>query len=168
VKKVAQQLQIYNKLDKQTASLIDELLNKNLITTENFRTLLDGNIDLIAEGLAAEGKSGITRARDLSNTSVQEQMQYLVPLERRTLGRETFKIIMQKLTGEADIIGNLSVGQKQLLNRATQEISNLDAKLRKELEEIMKNPEVQKLYGIEDGLPSYQIGLGRLIVGPRS
>jgi hypothetical protein len=166
VKKVAQQLQIYNKLDKQTASLIDELLNKNLITTENFRTLLDGNIDLIAEGLAAEGKSGITRARDLSNTSVQEQMQYLVPLERRTLGRETFKIIMQKLTGEADIIGNLSVGQKQLLNRATQDISNLDAKLRKELEEIMKNPEVQKLYGIEDGLPSYQIGLGRLIVGP--
>jgi hypothetical protein len=166
VRKVAQQLQIYNKLDKQTASLIDELLNEKLITTENFRTLLDGNIDLIAEGLAAEGKSGITRARDLSNTSVQEQMQYLVPLERRTLGRETFKIIMQKLTGEADIIGNLSVGQKQLLNRATQEISNLDAKLRKELEEIMKNPEVQKLYGIEGGVPTYEIGLGRLIVGP--
>jgi hypothetical protein len=166
VKKVAQQLQTYNKLDKQTAKLIDELLKKNQITTENFRTLLDGNIDLIAEGLAGTGKSGVTRARDLSNTSVQEQMQYLVPLERRTLGRETFKIIMQKLTGEADIIGNLSVGQKQLLNRATQEISNLDAKLRKELEEIMKNPEVQKLYGIEGGVPTYEIGLGRLIVGP--
>ena len=167
VQKVAQQLQTYNKLDKQTASLIDELLKKNLITTENFRTLLDGNIDLIAEGLAGTGKSGVTRARDLSRLSVQEQMQYLVPLERRTLGREAYKKIIESLTGEDAITGNLSVGQKQLLNRATQDISGLDTKLRKELEEIMKDPRVQELYGVKGGLPSYQMGLGRLIVGPR-
>lgn len=167
VKKVAQQLQTYNKLDKQTASLIDELLKKNQITTENFRTLLDGNIDLIAEGLAGTGKSGVTRARDLSRTSVQEQMQYLVPLERRTFGREAYKKIRESLTGEDAITGNLSVGQKQLLNRATQDISGLDTKLRKELEEIMKDPRVQELYGVKGGLPSYQMGLGRLIVGPR-
>jgi hypothetical protein len=167
VKKVAQQLQTYNKLDKQTAKLIDELLKKNQITTENFRTLLDGNIDLIAEGLAGTGKSGVTRARDLSNTSVQEQMQYLVPLERRTFGREAYKKIRESLTGEVAITGNLSVGQKQLLNRATQDISGLDTKLRKELEEIMKDPRVQEIYGVKGGLPSYEMGLGRLIVGPK-
>ena len=167
IKEIALELQRYNKLDKQTAALIDELLKNKLITTENFRTLIDGNIDLIAEGIAGTGTSGVTRARDLSSLSIQEQMEYLVPLERRTIGREAYKVIMEKLTEEVATTGNLSVGQKQLLNKATQDISNLDSKLRKELEQIMKDPDVQKLYGIEGGVPTYEIGLGRLIIGPK-
>jgi len=163
---VVDDLRKFNKIDRRTADSIKSLLRKEMITTKNLRSLIDANIDMIAEGVAATSRGGVTRARDLSDIPITNALDFLVPLEKRTIGREAFKLIKSKMFPEAPIKGNLSVGQRTLINKASVEISNLDAKLRKELERFVKDPEIQRLYGVQ-ATPTYQDALARLVLGPQ-
>ena len=158
----------YNKLDPQVADLMKRRIAEGFITTEDYRLLLETAIDLKAEGLAITGGKFITRGRDIVRGEPKDVVEVLQPLERRHLGEQVFKRLREKFTKPANKQPNLSVGQRTLLDEALTRTSNLDQKLRDDIQRIMRDPEFSKLYGVEDPASlTPQEALSYLIVGPR-
>ena len=167
LEQIASELRTYNKISEETEVLIKTRLNKNIITNKDLRILLDANIDLVAEGMAAtKGLAGVTRARDLARLPVGENLDLIRPLESRTFAAPVLRRIREKLQGSKSIQSNLSVGQRQLLQRAQAEAASLDQRLVRDLKRALSDEDFRKLYGIEEGATRSEI-LGHLIVGPR-
>ncbi len=168
----ASDLQKQGKMDGITYNqIITDIRNSKGITIENFRKLLDAEIDLVAEGLAATAGAQVTRARDLARLSIGEQLDFLQPLESRSFSRTAWRKITEKLTGRTPKASTLSLGQRQLLDKARTRISSLDVTLRKDIQRLVEDAEMQRAYGIikegEDAIPlTRQEALGHLIVGP--
>ncbi len=168
----ANDLQRQAKMDNITYNqIITDIRNSRGITIENFRKLLDAEIDLVAEGLAATTGAQVTRARDLARLSIGEQLDFLQPLESRSFSRTAWRKLTEKLTGRTPKASSLSLGQRQLLDKARTKISSLDVTLRKDIQRLVKDADMQRAYGIikegEDAIPlTRQEALGHLIVGP--
>ena len=168
----ASDLQRQAKMDGITYNqIITDIRNSRGITIENFRKLIDAEIDLVAEGLAATAGAQVTRARDLARLSIGEQLDFLQPLESRSFSRTAWRKLTEKLTGRTPKTSTLSLGQRQLLDKARTKISSLDVTLRKDVQRLAKDAEMQRAYGIikegEDAIPlTRQEALGYLIVGP--
>lgn len=168
----ASDLQRQGKMDGITYNqIITDIRNSKGITIENFRKLIDAEIDLVAEGLAATAGAQVTRARDLARLSIGEQLDFLQPLESRSFSRTAWRKLTEKLTGRTPKTSTLSLGQRQLLDKARTKISSLDVTLRKDVQRLVKDAEMQRAYGIikegEDAIPlTRQEALGYLIVGP--
>jgi len=165
--KVSSELRTYNKVSEETDLLIRTRLSKGIITNKDLRILLDANIDLVAEGMAAaKGLTGVTRARDLARLPVGENVDLLQPLESRTFVGPVLRRIREKLQGSKSIRTNLSVGQRQLLKRAQAEAASLDQRLVRDLKRALSDEDFRALYGIEEGATRTEI-LSHLIIGPR-
>ena len=162
---ILEELDQFGKIDSVTNGLIRTGLEEGVITTTNFRTLLDANADLIAEGLHS---TTITRSRDLARLPIGEQIEFLMPMEQRTFARSAAKKIYEKLTGRTPKLGNLSIGQRQLINKVRTKIANVDKQLRKEIKLLADNKEFRAAYGIpkNEKLLMPEV-ISALIVGPR-
>jgi hypothetical protein len=164
---ITTELRTYGKVSQETQTVIRTRLARGIITNKDLRILLDANIDLVAEGMAAtKGLAGVTRARDLARLPVGENIDLLKPLESRTFAAPVLRRIREKLQGSKAIQSNLSVGQKQLLQRAQAEAASLDQRLVRDLKRALSDEEFRKLYGIEEGATRSEI-LGHLIIGPK-
>jgi hypothetical protein len=167
LEQISGELRTYNKISEEQDALIRTRLKKGTITNKDLRILLDANIDLVAEGLAAtKGLAGVTRARDLARLPVGENLDLIRPLESRTFVGPVLRRIREKLQGSKAIETNLSVGQRQLLQRAQAEAASLDQRLVRDLKRAISDEEFRALYGIEEGATRSEI-LGHLIVGPK-
>jgi len=165
--RIVQDLRTYGKIPQEIAVPMISRLEKGIITVSDLRQVIDANIDLIAEGLAAtEGLTGVTRARDLARLPVGEQIDLLQPLEGRFFTRPWLRKLKEKLTQSKKIEGNLSIGQRQLLRQAETEAAALDQRLIRQLKRALKDPEFRALYGIQEGATRSEI-LSHLIVGPK-
>ena len=168
----ASDLQKQGKMDGITYNqIVTDVRNSRGITIENFRKLLDAEIDLVAEGLAATAGAQVTRARDLARLSIGEQLDFLQPLESRSFSRTFYRKVYEILTGRTPKTSTLSLGQRQLLDKARTKITSLDVTLRKDVQRLIKDAEMQRAYGIikegEDAIPlTRQEAVGYLIVGP--
>ena len=151
VNKIVEELQTFGKLGSIDAALIRETLeNTNSITLEDVRKLIDANIDLIAEGRAATGKGrGTLRARDIARLPVSEQVALLMPMEQRSLTRSVARKIYETLTSRTPAAGNLSVGQRQLLQEARTKMSSLDVELRRGIALLKRDKEARAFYGLK-------------------
>lgn len=163
-----QEIYNYRKLDRANLDRIGKYLTSKKIALKDLRTILDANIDLVAEGmtLSREGKATAIRSRDIARLPVSKQTTYLEPLEARSFGSQVFKDTYAKITGQ-DLLNpsNLSVGQKQALNSARQKASSLDLKLRTSMSQIMSDASVRKLYTGSEDVISKEDALQYLIVG---
>jgi hypothetical protein len=163
--RITDELRTYNKISKEEAKAIGTELKEGNISAENLNSLIHANIDLIAEGMAATEKTGITRGRDLARLPVSEQMAVLEPLESRSFGKKAYKTIYSKLTGKVPTEGNMSIGQRELLSQAQVRAASLDQKLLKDLKLMLRDPEFRALYKAKDDVTKAQ-ALSHLIVGP--
>lgn len=161
-------LRTYNKLSPEEALIIGRNLNAGFITASDLRSLLSYNIDLVAEGMSAAGKtSGVLRARDLARAPISSQVGLLEPLETRTLNKKVLRQIFERLSGPFDEAtrGALSLGQKRLVSEASGKLAALENKLIRDLKSGISDKEFRELYGITTNDRS-QI-LSHLIVGPK-
>jgi len=170
VESIVSQLEGYRKIDPVTAKLVRERLSRNNLLLEDYRKLLDANIDLIAEGLVATtGRGGVTRARDLSRLPIGEQMELLMPVEQRSLSRTAFRELKEKLTGRTPKQGNLTVGQRQLLGEARGKVANMDVTLREQIRRMQSDADFRSQFGFgANDKPTINEMLSALIVGPQS
>jgi len=155
----------FRRIDPNTAAQISNDLNNRFITTRDLRSLIDNEVDLIAESAASAGKT-VERSRDVARLPVEDQLKRLVPLEARSFTRSLLKDFIFKKTSDPS---NLSIGQKALLNEAKQKMASLDVKLRttmKDLVGLKPNKEVRDLYGIVDEITP-QEALAFAIAGPK-
>ena len=169
VDSILRQLVGYRKIDPVTVKLMRRRLSRGNLLLEDYRKLLDANIDLIAEGLAATtGRGGVTRARDLSRLPIGEQMELLMPVEQRSLSKTTFRKIKEKLTGRTPKEGNLTVGQRQLLGEARGKIANMDVTLREQIRRMQSDADFRAQFGFgPDDKPTINQILAALLVGPK-
>lgn len=170
VDSILKQLVGYRKIDPVTVRLMRERLSRGNLLLEDYRKLLDANIDLIAEGLAATtGRGGVTRARDLSRLPIGEQMELLMPVEQRSLSRTTFRKLKELLTGRAPKEGNLTVGQRQLLGEARGKVANMDVTLREQIRRMQSDADFRAQFGFgPDDKPTINEIVSALLVGPKS
>ena len=169
VDSILRQLVGYRKIDPVTVRLMRIRLSRGNLLLEDYRKLLDANIDLIAEGLAATtGRGGVTRARDLSRLPIGEQMELLMPVEQRSLSKTTFRKIKEKLTGRTPKEGNLTVGQRQLLGEARGKIANMDVTLREQIRRMQSDADFRAQFDFgPDDKPTINQILAALLVGPK-
>jgi len=168
LEQIANQLQQFGKLSNEIVAPLIVRLETNRITFNDLRQLIHANVDLIAEGVAASKVRGITRARDVSRLPISKQIDFIEPLESRLLVRPVLRYIREELLGAKKIQGNLTVSQRQLLQRAQAEASALDQRLVRDLKQLRDNPDIRKLYDIPEGEDlSLTDLLAYLIVGPR-
>ena len=175
---IANQLQSFKKLDSNSLRDIKQNLKNKVITTEDFRSLIDANVDLIAESIATGGTAKIARARDVARLPVSKQLDLLVPLESRAFSREIYKEVWNKLTGTfTKNRSKLSIGQQRLFEEALAKSSNLDVTLRTKMQDLMgsvvgklndSTKEARAAYGITDPAKALtkQEALAHIIVGP--
>lgn len=160
----------YKKVDRANFDRIGTYLSSNTISTKDLRTMIDANIDLVAEGmtLARGGTVSAVRSRDIARLPISKQTTYLEPLEARSFGSQVFKDAYAKITGQ-DVVNpsNLSIGQKQLLDSARQKASSLDVKLRQNMSQIMSDAATRKLYTGTEAPITRENALQYLIVGPK-
>ncbi len=123
------ELTTFRKLSQSEAAGILSNLDSGYILTKDLRTLIDANVDLVAEALVVGTGKKITRGRDVARLPVQKSSDLLVPLENRAFSREVLKEWVGKVTGQKAIKSNLSVGQQRILQDAIQRASSLDIKL---------------------------------------
>jgi len=165
---IANELQNFKKLDDATLSNIKSTLSKGYISTSDFRAMVDGNLDLLAEATAI-GTAGVTRARDVARMDLPKQLDALVPVESRSFTRGWLKDFLLKATGKYKASpSKLSVGGQRLLEEATAKVSNLDTKLRNEVTSLLeKGSPLREAYGIPaDANLSRRDALAHAIVGP--
>ena len=169
VENILSDLQRFNKMDAVTAKFIRERLANGDLLVEDFRKLLDANIDMVAEGIGSTTGKSITRARDLARLPVSEQVGLLMPVEQRSLSKDTFRKIYEKLTGRKSAKANLSVGQRQLINDVRNKISSLDVGLRESIRKLKNDEQFRALYDVRSNenltIPEM---MSLLIVGPNS
>jgi len=161
-------LRTYNKLSPEEALVIGQNLNAGFITSSDLRSLLSNNIDLIAEGMSAAGKtSGVLRARDLARAPISSQIGLIEPLETRTLNKTILRRLSERLSGPFDEAtkGALSLGQRRLVSEASGKLAALENKLIRDLKSGISDKAFRDLYGIKTNDRS-QI-LSHLIVGPK-
>ena len=165
---IANELQNFKKLDDATLSNIKSTLSKGYISTSDFRAMVDGNLDLLAEATAI-GTAGVTRARDVARMDLPKQLDALVPVESRSFTRGWLKDFLLKVTGKYKASpSKLSIGGQRLLEEATAKVSNLDTKLRNEVTSLLeKGSPLREAYGIPaDDVLSRRDALAHAIVGP--
>lgn len=160
----------YRKLDRANFDRIRKYLTSKKIALKDLRSMIDANIDLVAEGmtLSRGGKVSAVRSRDIARLPTSKQTTYLEPLEARSFGSQVFKDTYAKITGQ-DVVNpsNLSIGQKQLLDSARQKASSLDVKLRQNMSQIMSDAATRKLYTGTEAPITRENALQYLIVGPK-
>ena len=172
VRNVIEDLKRFNRLSDEVARPILQRLERSggmqgFITTRDLRTLIDAEVDAIAAARAARDAGSVIRSTDVAKMPIIEQLDILEPIETRTFVKSTARRIYNKLTGRKIARGNLSLGQRQLLQRAQEELQNLDIKLRKDFNRMLKDPEFRALYEADD-IQSRAQALAYLIVGPRN
>jgi len=155
ITKIAESLNSFKKIPQEVLIDIKSGLNSGYITTENLRILIDGNVDLIAEGIAS-GANRVARARDVARLPVSKQADLLVPLESRAFGREVLKEWFNRATGVfTKKRSNLSIGQQRLLQEATSKASNMDVTLRTTMEDLLSgSKDIRAAYGIPLDAPA--------------
>jgi len=170
VDSILKQLVGYRKIDPITVVEMRKRLKSGNLLLEDYRKLLDANIDLIAEGLAATtGVGGVTRARDLSRLPIGEQMELLMPVEQRSLSRTTFRKLKESLTGRTPKEGNLTVGQRQLLGEARGKVANMDVTLREQIRRMQSDADFRAQFGFgPNDKPTINEIVSALLVGPKS
>lgn len=151
----------YGKIKSNAAGRMRTNLSAGIVTTKDFRTLLEGATDLTAEGMFAGGTKG-ARARDLARTSAAQQLAALEPLEFRSFGRNSIKQFMVDNVGkanEAATRGRVSPQQRRLIKEVEQKASTMDTELRRRM---------AALQGKDKTLPSGLAGafLGGAAAGP--
>jgi len=158
----------FRRIDDATAERITDNLANGFITTKDLRSLIDNEVDQIAESAASAGKV-VERSRDVARLPISAQLERLVPLEARSFTRTLLKDFINKTTGNfTQAASKMSVGQKAILKEAGQKMASLDVKLRttmKDLVGLKQNKEVRDLYGI-DGDLTPQEALAYAITGP--
>lgn len=159
------ELKSFRKIDDASAKTIISNIEKGFISTENFRAVLDANIDLVAEGMAVSGGAKIARGRDVARLGADTQIDLLVPLEARSFSRSVLNQWWNKVKGTKP--SNLSIGQKRLLKESQQSISGLDVKLRNSIGDMMNNPDMRMAYTGSTEPITRQEALTYLIVGPK-
>ena len=158
----------FRRIDTKTAEQMAQNLDNSFITTKDLRSLIDNEVDQIAESAASAGKA-VERSRDVARLPVQDQMKRLIPLESRSFTRSLLYDLINKKTKDPS---NLSIGQKALLKEARQKMASLDVKLRTTMKDLVGSKisqgdkEVRDLYGIE-GEITPQEGLAFAIAGPK-
>jgi len=165
LERIANELSSFNKISSEELTTILARLGTGKITAGDLRSLISANLDLIAEGMSASGKtSGIVRARDLARTPISSQMALSEPLEIRTLNKKVLRNVAESLNLADKIKGTLSPGQRSLILEASSRLAALEEALIRDLKSGMNNDEFRELYGINTSDKS-QI-LSHLIVGP--
>jgi hypothetical protein len=174
---ITKKLQDYGKLSsKKAADIIEDLTNvagtgagvgaQKLISTADFRLLLESTTDLVAEG-----QQVATRGRDIARLPPSSANAILEPLEVRSFGGQVFKEWFRSaIEGAGEVIGRaITPQQRALIRGAQQEASNLDTKLRKLVAALRRDKATQELYGITADVSSATNHdlLGYAIVGER-
>lgn len=166
---VAEGLVDFRKLDNISLDRIKRTLNSGYIFTYDLRSLIDANVDLIAEGTILAGKD-VVRARDVARLPIIKQQDLLVPLESRAFTREVLKEWLTILTSRfTRSPSKLSIGQQRLLSEATSRAASLDIKLRTAIQDLTGKglEDIKSAYGIApDAALSRSQALAYSIVGP--
>ena len=156
------------KISQADYEAVQRQISGGAISTKRFRNLIDNEVDLTAEALAASQGIGITRASDIKGLPIKDAVSYLEPLESKSFVSNFAKNVKEKFLGAAEKVGNLTLGQRQLLNEAANKITNLNKVLVSELKRIKTDSQLRKIYGVPEGQElSRQQELAYLIVGPQ-
>jgi hypothetical protein len=152
LKAVARKLNDYGKLsNKQLSDIVRGLdYRGGLISTGDFRALMEGTTDLVAEGLSAGSRSPLMRGKDVGRLPATEANLILEPLEMRSFGAGALKRwTIETLQGGGKVEGRaITPQQRSLVREAQQEASNLDTKLRQTAKGIKTSPDYAARYGV--------------------
>ena len=163
-----EELRKFNRISDEVANpIISRIRDGKFVTTRDLRTIIDAEIDAIAAARAAKDSKSVIKSSDISRLPVSNQLALLEPLESRTFVKSALRKIYEFLTGRKIARGNLSIGQRQLLQRAQEELQGLDIKLRKDMKRLLSDPEFRAVYEAEN-IGSRSDALAHLIVGPRT
>jgi len=137
----------YGKLKSNAAARIRSNLSAGIVTTKDFRQLIDGATDLTAEAMFAGGKVEGARARDLARTSSAQQLAALEPLEFRSFGRNKAKEWASNNLGNANTTatrGRVSVQQRRIINEVQEKASTMDVELRRRMGALLGDEKAAK------------------------
>ncbi len=151
IKQVAAKLNDYGKLSTKKLEDITSMLDKQgFISTSDFRLLMEGTTDLVAEGLAAGSRKSIMRGKDVGRLPATEANLILEPLEIRSFGAGALKRwTIENLQGGGKVEGRaITPQQRAIVREAQQEASNLDTRLRKTAAALKKDDVVAARYGV--------------------
>ena len=166
---VVEQLRRFNRISNEAAlPIIRRVRNEKLITTRDLRTIIDAEIDAIAAARAAKDTKSVLSATDVSRLPITNQLDLLEPLESRTFVKRGLRKVYNALTGRKIAKGNLSLGQRRLLQRAQEELQNLDIKLRKDMQKMASDEEFRRLHAGGVPVKTRSDALAYLIVGPKT
>ena len=123
---------------------------QGFISTSDFRLLMEGTTDLVAEGLAAGSRKSIMRGKDVGRLPATEANLILEPLEIRSFGAGALKRwTIENLQGGGKVEGRaITPQQRAIVREAQQEASNLDTRLRKTAAALKKDDVVAARYGV--------------------
>ena len=162
---IAEELLGYNKITNSTFREIMANLADGFITTRNYRRLLSGTIDLVAEG-----KQVALRGKDVSKLPAVEANRLLDPVEMRSFARGTLRKIYNTFIEGAGKTESRAItpAQRQLVKNAQQEASNMDTTLRQGISRLgKKGSDEYTKYGLSSAPASRNQAIGVMIVGER-
>ena len=151
LKQVATKLNDFGKLsNKKLQEIVQMLDNQGLISTGDFRLLMEGTTDLVAEGLSAGSRTALMRGKDVGRLPATEANLILEPLEIRSFGAGALKRwTIENLQGGGKVEGRaITPQQRAIVREAQQEASNLDTRLRKTAAALKKDADVAARYGV--------------------
>ncbi len=140
----------YGKVKSNAAARMRTNLSSGILTTRDFRTLIDGATDLTAEAMFAGKEARGARARDLARTSSAQQLTALEPLEFRSFGRGGLKQFTVDNFGKANETasrGRVSVQQRRIMNEVQQRASTMDTELRRRMGALVGDEAAAKNIG---------------------
>ena len=167
IQKVAEELLGYNKITNNTFREIMANLgsaNGSFITTRNYRQLLNGTIDLVAEG-----KQVALRGKDIGKLPAAEANRLLDPVEMRSFARGQLRQWASNFFQGAGKTETRAITptQRQVVKNAQQEASNMDTSLRRGVRNLYKSPDEAAKFGVQGIIDDKPTAIGVLLVGER-
>ena len=167
IQKVAEELLGYNKITNNTFREVMANLGSasgSFITTRNYRQLLHGTIDLVAEG-----KQVALRAKDVGKLPAAEANRLLDPVEMRSFARGQLRQWASNFFQGAGKTETRAITptQRQVVRNAQQEASNMDTSLRRGVARLNKNADEAAKYGVQGTIDDKSTAIGVLLVGER-
>ena len=147
----------------ETLSILKSLReNPDFVSSSLVRRLIDAEIDSVAM------KYKTAKASDIAKTSSIVAKEIGTPLQMRDFSNPLLRKNIAELTNGGKVQTDpLLPAQRQIVEETVGKLGKMDAKLRDDLNALLKDESVRALYGIAPGskLTRKQL-IGHLIVGP--
>lgn len=163
-------------LPQATKERIIRSIQEDQLSFQDFRILIDANVDAVA--LRLQEDLGMATLRDIDNLDDFAQQRLLDAEGRRTQGfigetgswlnREVLKPALAKFTKSELPSTGTTFQQKRMVSEVMNDASSMDLRLQADVESLMRSPEMRQAYGLDPDIQlTREQALGVAIVGPK-